>query len=378
MRISIEKRKVAGGKLSLRLVYYFGTITGADGKIKHNRKLETLDLFLYQKTKNSAEKQHNKEHLQLAEAIKSKRIVEAQSGKHSFADNTKKQADFFQYLDEVIFEKQREKKAKATIEAWEAAFKKVRTFHAAATLPMEQITPNFIASYAAWLKTVTNGTDLLSVNTSSAYFEKFIACVRTCVKRGFISNDPTENIKGLFKKVDEKRVYLTLDELRQIVKADCKNIILKRMFIFSCLTGLRWSDVSKIAWGDIATDAGQHKIIFNQQKTKGLQYLDIPDQAFALLGDKTNDTRQPIFNLSYSNHINTLLMTWALDAGINKKITFHTGRHTFAVVQLMQGTSIYTLQRLMGHTSIATTQKYADIVNSERKTAMNAIPSINL
>ncbi|MDO9104204.1 MAG: tyrosine-type recombinase/integrase [Methylovulum sp.] len=74
----------------------------------------------------------------------------------------------------------------------------------------------------------------------------------------------------------------------------------------------------------------------------------------------------------------SLLMTWALDAGINKKITFHTVRHTFAVVQLMQGASVYTLQRLMGHTSIATTQKYADIINSERKTAMNAIPSINL
>ena len=378
MRISIEKRKVTGGKLSLRLVYYFGTTTDAKGKTKHKRKLETLDLFVYQKPKSNTEKQHNKEHLQLAEAIRSKRTVEAQSGKHQFTNTIKKQTDFFQYLDEFIFNKKREKKATSTIDSWLAAFKHIRNFHPEPTLPMNQITIDFVSRYAAWLKTVTCGSDLLSVNTTSVYFEKFIVCVRACVKRGLIENDPTENIKGLFKKIQEKRVYLTLDELRKIASADCKNDTLKRMFIFSCLTGLRWGDVSTITWGNIETDNGHHKIVFNQQKTKGLQYLDIPDQAYHFLGDRTVETTQPIFKLAYSNHINTLLMTWALDAGLNKKITFHAGRHTFAVVQLMQGTSLYTLSRLMGHTSIKTTQIYADIVDSERKAAMNAIPSINL
>jgi site-specific recombinase XerD len=70
------------------------------------------------------------------------------------------------------------------------------------------------------------------------------------------------------------------------------------------------------------------------------------------------------------------LQLWCAAAGIEKKITFHSSRHTFAVLQLSLGTPIYTVQKLLGHSNIAATQVYANIIDSEKEKAMNIIPNI--
>ncbi len=75
MKISIEKRKAAGGKLSVRLAYYYGYTKSAEGKITHQRKFEKLDLFLYEKPKTPIEKQHNKDTLKLASNASSQKSV---------------------------------------------------------------------------------------------------------------------------------------------------------------------------------------------------------------------------------------------------------------------------------------------------------------
>ena len=92
MKITIEKRaNKEGDKQALRLVYWYGSHTDENGKIKHDRKLEQLDLYLYTDPKTKPEKQHNKETLQLVENIKAKRLVEAASGQHGFVTEAKKQ-----------------------------------------------------------------------------------------------------------------------------------------------------------------------------------------------------------------------------------------------------------------------------------------------
>jgi site-specific recombinase XerD len=65
-------------------------------------------------------------------------------------------------------------------------------------------------------------------------------------------------------------------------------------------------------------------------------------------------------------------------AGISKHITFHSGRHTFAVTQLTMGASIYTLSKLLGHSELKTTQIYADIIDATRKEAMHVMPDIGI
>ena len=123
---------------------------------------------------------------------------------------------------------------------------------------------------------------------------------------------------------------------------------------------------------------GNKRITFNQKKnpTK-LQYLELSPQAYSLLNGFEQKGR--VFqSLKYSAYMNVELLRWAMAAGITKHVTFHTGRHTFAVSLITQGVDIYTLSKLMGHSEVKTTQVYADIIDSVRKEAMHKIPDIGL
>ncbi|MGZ8191619.1 MAG: hypothetical protein ACXWTS_10385 [Methylococcaceae bacterium] len=128
MKITIEQRAMRGGKKSLRLVYYYGYTKDETGKIKHQRKIENLDLFIYEKPRTPEEKQHNKEALRLAEAIKSKRIVEAQSGKHGFSDNTKVKASFLNFFKKIMEEKQRST-SQSNAATWDGCYKQFIKYH---------------------------------------------------------------------------------------------------------------------------------------------------------------------------------------------------------------------------------------------------------
>jgi len=89
------------------------------------------------------------------------------------------------------------------------------------------------------------------------------------------------------------------------------------MFLFSCLTGLRWSDIEKLKWSELLEEQGE------------------PDKKI-------------FTGLKYGNWNKTHIKDWMTEAGITKKITFHCARHTYATLQLSLGTDIYTVSKLLG------------------------------
>src|SRR5690606_27970484 len=96
-------------------------------------------------------------------------------------------------------------------------------------------------------KAKTPSNKNLSANSAYSYFNKFRAALKQSVKDRIIIINPADSVKGL-PQGDSKREFLTLEELQSIVKHDCEIPILKIAFIFSCLTGLRWSDIEKLIW----------------------------------------------------------------------------------------------------------------------------------
>ncbi len=372
MKIHLRQRKQSkNGQISLYLEFYKGTTNTPDGKTKAQRHYEYLDLFLIDKPKNPFDKQHNKETLALAKNIKAKRELEAKNGQYGFSSEFKKNTNFIEYFNKEL---DKRKSGKGNYANWTSTLKHLTNF-TGYNITFREIDEKFCERFVEYLsresKTTTNNN--LSTASVQSYFNKFRACLKAAVKEKIILHNTAIDVKTP-KVVSEKRAYLTLDELKKVVKADCRYDILKRAFIFSCLTGMRWSDINKLLWSEVQNG----RITFHQQKTKGLQYLDISPQAREYLGKRGNPDERVFKGLKYSTYMNLELKKWMLKAGITKDITFHSGRHTFAVIQLDLGTEIYTLSKLLGHSHLKTTEIYSDIIDNRKKEAVNKIPDINI
>ena len=378
MKITIEKRaNKAGDKQSIRLVYWYNSRRNDAGKVEHDRRNEPLNLYLHTTPSTKFEKQHNKETLQLVEQIKSKRIAEAASGQHGFTSTNTISTNFYSFFNQIMETKKTNESSK-NYDLWLACLIHVKRYHPDESLTFEQVTVEWTEGLRRYFdsQAKTKSGNLISSGTASTYFNKVRAVINEAFTKEIISKNPLKQVKGI-TVIPSERVYLGLDELRVLVKTDCRYDILKNAFLFSCLTGLRWSDINKLDWSEISEFNGNMRITFNQKKTSNLQYLELSPQAYSLLNGFEQKGR--VFqSLKYSAYMNVELLRWAMAAGITKHVTFHTGRHTFAVSLITQGVDIYTVSKLMGHSEVKTTQVYADIIDSVRKDAMYKIPDIGL
>lgn len=188
-----------------------------------------------------------------------------------------------------------------------------------------------------------------------------------------LQTDLNSKVEGI-KTAETEREYLTIEELNKLVKTPCNNDLLKRAALFSALTGLRFSDIQKLTWNELEYVEGQGYFTkYTQQKTKGVEVLPISEQAYTLLGKK-NDPTYKVFNgLKYSAFNNKHLYHWIGAAGIAKNITFHCFRHTYATLQLANGTDITTVSKMLGHREIKTTQIYTKIVDRAKREAADKI-----
>lgn len=197
--------------------------------------------------------------------------------------------------------------------------------------------------------------------------------MKQAYKKGLIEKDLSTRIDGI-SEPEVQREYLTLEELQALVNTPCSIPLLKNAAIFSALTGLRFSDISKLVWSEVQySELEGYFLQFRQKKTKGVEVLPISEQAFKLLGERKEPTEQVFKGLIYSAYLNVYLKQWILRAGITKDITFHCFRHTFATLQLSHGTDIYTVSKMLGHRELKTTQIYAKIVDESKRKAADKI-----
>ena len=373
MKIFLRQRKqTIKGTISLYLEIYKGTTQTPDGKTKPIREYEYLNLYLINKPTNPIDKQQNKENINLAKSIQAKRELEIKNGNYGFTNEFKKQTNFIAYFKNLVSKKE----TKGNLGNWYSTLKHLENF-ANCNTTFNDIDIQFAERFKAYLsKTKKKDGKLLSNNSKASYFAKFRASLNEAVKEKIIYGNPAVET-GNFKTIESQREYLTLDEVRKLAQTECRYDVLKRAFLFSCLTGLRWSDIKNLLWNDVQTTGTNWRVHFKQQKTKGQQYLDINQQAKDLMLETGKPDERVFIGLQYSDYFNVALQMWVLKAGITKHITFHCARHTFAVLQLSLGTEIYTLSKMLGHSELKTTQIYAKIVDEKMFEAVNKIPTIN-
>lgn len=377
MKISIDIREPdREGKNAIRLVYYGGSYTDPEtGKRRHKRSREPLNLFLYDKPKTPTQRLHNRENLRAVEAIRAKRLFEHETGKHRLDNNHVLTSSFFDYFQQLTDQKTAGSKSNHSI--WVSAFKHLKLYHRLPDMTFEEVNQAFMEGFREHLihEARTKSGTPLSRNTQYSYFNKLRFALNQAEREGLIRDNPNRAVKTI-RAENTQRSYLTEDELRAMAEAECRYDVLKRAFLFSCCTGLRWSDINKLIWSEVEPFYDHYRLIFKQQKTSGLQYLDLNPMAIQLMGKALAPTERVFKGLKYSSWHNMELLRWAMKAGITKSVTFHTARHTFAVIQLHRGVDIYSLSRLLGHSELRTTEIYADIMETRRRDAMLSFPDM--
>jgi integrase len=364
MTVTLRQRE-KGNKISLYLDYY----------VHGKRTYEYLKMYLHPipkkgKLSKTALKE-NEETLKLAEAIKGKRLVSIQNNEFGFKDKAKLSGDFLEYMKMLTM---RRRNSQGNYGNWDSALKHLKGY-APNGISFGQVSKEWLEGFKEYLQSL--GTDkeseALSQNSMLSYFNKVKAALKQAVKDGIIQNNPGAQVDS-FKEEETQREFLSLEELNALFNTPLENKLLKRAFIFSALTGLRWSDIKKLVWSEVQHSAEMgHFIRFRQKKTKGAETLPISEEAYTLLGSPSSGEEQIFRDLSYSAWNNEKLRAWAKDAGIKRHITFHSARHTHAVLLLGSGTDIYTVSKMLGHREIKTTQRYMHIIDQKKVDAANTI-----
>lgn len=368
MTISIRERKLQNERSRLILNYYH------EGK----RWIEKLDLFIIDKPKTKAEKEANKTSNQLADAIRSTRVVEYQNGKYGFSDTYKQKSSFLEY-----FKKAAEKRRQSTgsYGNWKSAYKLFEKFLDGKDLRFEDMTTDVMEKFKKYLleARVTKSNTRLARNSALSYFNKLKAALNDAFEEKIMPDKIAPRVKSI-REEDTHREYLTLEEINKLIQTPCEIEVLKRAFLFSAGTGLRWSDVHNLTWKNVEYlgDSESYQLRYIQEKTKKAETLPIKKQSVIFMGERANDNERVFKGLRYSAWYNLRLQQWVMKAGINKKITFHCARHTYATLMFTHSGDIFTVSKLLGHKNIKTTQIYAKVIDQRKIDAVNQFPKFTL
>ncbi|GAA4440254.1 site-specific integrase [Ravibacter arvi] len=334
-------------------------------------------MYLFDKAKNPVDKQHNKETMLVAENIRQKR--ENQLNKPEVYTGFEKEQLKIRKLGEEnfveYFKKLADKRNSSNHDNWVSAYKYLVSF-TNGRLKFADLNERFCNEFKEYLLTTKSNKSAkttLAQNSAVSYFNKLKAALKQAYKDGYLSIDLNVRVAPI-KLAETRREYLTIEELNRLIKTECNNPLLKRAALFSALTGLRFSDIQKMIWSELEYIIGQgHFLNFAQKKTKGVEVLPISEQAYNLLGQPGKPTEKVFAGLTYSAYENKHLYQWIGAAGITKEITFHCFRHTYATLQLANGTDIYTVSKLLGNRDLKTTQIYTKIVDEAKRKAVEKI-----
>lgn len=197
----------------------------------------------------------------------------------------------------------------------------------------------------------------------------FLTSLNMAVQSGKIAANPWYKLsqKEKPKNPKTKREYLTIDEVKALIATPCENDTVKRAYLFSCFCGLRLGDVIGLKWENITNDGERWRIGIVASKNQRVLHIPLSAQAMKWMPERTSEF---VFPTLTRQAILQHLKNWAKAAGISKTVTFHTSRHTFATMLLTLGTDIYTVSKMLGHSSVKPTQIYARIVDEAKDNAV--------
>lgn len=396
----LEQNKLSDGRISLYLEYYLGReekpvldengnqVYYEDGKmkgkpkvsIKHNRRKENLSLYLIEKPRTPNERQQNKETLELAIKIRAEREQEFKESMLGYRLKKDRSINFLDYFQAYInsYTKKDLRMVQIALSRFKDFLKEQYPIYETNIKP-ELITKDMMVLFVEYLQSRSVGEGAKSI------YQRFKKVIRYAIEHDVMLKDPCKEVTC---KVDEqllRKDVLSLDEIQALINChyDNENPTVRRAFIFCLYCGLRFCDVKDLTYRNI--DYSNKLLKFEQNKTKGHSansgvVIPLSNSLLSIIGEPpTNDQIDTlIFDLPSYESCCKSVKRWVKRAGINKHISWHCARHSFAVNILNSGANIKTVSSLLGHSGLKHTEKYTRAIDKLKEDAINSLPELNL
>ena len=394
----LEQNTLSDGRISLYLEYYLGReetpvlddngnpVLYETGKmvgkpkvhIKHNRRKENLQLYLIAKPRTPTERQQNKETLELAAKIRAEREQQFKESMLGYRLKKDRNVNFLDYYQAYIdgYTKKDLRMIKIALNRFKDFLKEQYPLYEFGIKP-DLITKDMMEHFVEYLQSRSVGEGAKSI------YQRFKKVVRYAIDHEVMLKDPC---KGVVCKVDEqilRKDVLSMDEIQSLIQChyDNENPNVRRAFILCLYCGLRFCDVKDLTYKNI--DYTNRLLKFEQNKTKGHSahsgvVIPLNDGLLSLIGEAPDDSNSSIFNLPSYESCCKSVKRWVKRAGINKHISWHCARHSFAVNILNNGANIKTVASLLGHSGLKHTEKYTRAVDKLKEDAINSLPALNL
>lgn len=376
---------LSDGRESLFLDYYFGyTMVYSDKHdrmvARKDRKREYLSLYLWQAPRTPLERQQNKETLELAKKIRFEKGQEVLLSIEGYRLKKERDINFLDYYQDYINSYTRKdiRMVKNSLDCFKAFLSETPEYNKfSKTIKPEQIDKDMVMAFVEYLQSYYNG------ETPKAYYARFKKVILYAVEHDIISKNPCNKISIKIDDGQLKKDVLSQDEIFLLLssKHQDENPNIRRAFIFCLYTGIRFCDVKDLIFANV--DYSNKLLKFEQNKTKGHSassgvVIPLNDGLLKLIGEPENDNRNElIFPLPSHTMCLKALRRWTKRAGINKHITWHCARHSFAVNILNNGANIKTVASLLGHSGLKHTEKYTRAIDSLKQDAINSLPTLN-
>jgi site-specific recombinase XerD len=262
--------------------------------------------------------------------------------------------------------------AAGTLERYETSLKHTKNFllwkYNLTDINIDKIDHAFIMEYEFYLRSERKCAN----NTAVKYIKNFHKIINQCLSNGWLNKDPFSNYKAKVKEV--VRDFLSEAEIEQMINKQFvtdRLEIVRDIFVFSCFTGLAYIDVKQLTLDNISLGIDGDKWIFkNRQKTDTASKIPLLPMAQEII-DKYAEhpvckNEKRLLPILTNQKMNAYLKEIADVCGIKKELTFHIARHTFATtITLSNGVPLETVSKMLGHTSLKTTQHYAKILDKK-------------
>lgn len=397
----LEQRLLDDGRISLYLEYYLGResvpVLDENGqpvlyetgkmagtpkyRVKHNRKKENLNIYLVATPRTPQERADNKEAIRLANKIRQEREQELLESREGYRLKKEREINFLDYFQVYI-----DGYTKKDIRMMQIALQRFKDFLKASpeyrryeqTIKPNQLTKDMMIDFTEYLNSRSKGEGAKSI------YQRFKKVIKYAVEHDVIKKNPCT---GVVIKIDEqilRKDVLSLEEVQQLISTHYtgENPNIRRAFILSLYCGLRFCDVKELIFANV--DYSNKLLRFEQNKTKGHSansgvVVPLNDGLIKLIGTPVDGQNKDSLIFPLPSHTMCLkaLKRWVKRAGIDKHISWHCARHSFAVNILNNGANIKTVASLLGHSGLKHTEKYTRAIDSLKQDAINSLPMLD-